>query len=250
MSFASIPMRLRPSCPLVPTFRSLSLGTSLQNAAKPSLGTSPQNAAKPQTVIPKKPSSPWIRYYVANFPQVKAALPNAKNPEIMKQISSKWKLLGENQKNQYVTAYEKEREIYKLKVSKIPEGVLAEASQEIAKKRTAKLKKMAHSELTELLSSLQKPSRPIGSYLMYVSARRLQVKPTGRDAVAVIAKEWNALTDQQKLPYARKAEASSEQYKKDLVTWTNKMNTMGRETGDHHGGGEEAGPSQDKIEAD
>lgn len=220
MSLSSIPMRVRSTCPLVPTFRSLSLSSCLENPA----------AAK--TTIPKRPRTPWIRFWSENLPLVKSAQPNTKSPEIMKQLSSKWNLLAENQKNQYVSAYEKEKEIYKLKVSKIPESALAEASQESAKKRASKLKNKAQSELTELLSSLEKPAKaPHSSYVAYFTARHPQMKEKGiigKEAVHLIAKEWNALTDQQKLPYARKVEAASEKYKKDLEIWTKKMNKMGK----------------------
>jgi len=222
MSFCSIPMRVRATYPLVPTFRSLSLSSCLDNPA----------AAAPKTTIPKRPPTPWLRFYTDNLPLVKSAQPNTKITEIMKQLSSKWKLLGENQKNQYLSAYEKEKEIYQKKLSKIPESALAEASQVSAKKRAAKLKMKAQSELTDLLISLKKPAtQSHSSYLAYFTARQPQMKEKGilgKEAVHLIAKEWNAMTDLQKLPYARKVEAASEKYKKDLEIWTNKMNKMGK----------------------
>lgn len=217
MSFASIPMRLRPTCPLVPAFRSLSLGCRLENAAAT------------QTVIPKKPSSPWIRYYAANYALVKKVQPNAKTQDIMKQLSSKWKLMAENQKVQYVNAYEKEKEMYKIKVAKIPEGAIAEANQESAKKRATKAKNKANSELKELLSSLKKPTRPKSAYILFYTGRlpSLTGKTIGENS-GIASKEWSAMTDQQKLSYDKKAEAATEQYKKDLVNWNNKMNKMGK----------------------
>lgn len=36
------------------------------------------------------------------------------------------------------------------------------------------------------------------------------------------------MTDKQKLPHNRKAEAAQEKYKQDMMTWTTKMNKTGK----------------------
>jgi len=227
MSLSSVALLLRqgPSCPLVTSLRTLSLTCRMENAA-----------AAAESKIPKRPVSPWIRYYSANYALMKKTHPNLKTTEIMKQLSSKWNMLSDNQKTQFVTAYEKEKVMYESKVAKIPQAVLDEASKESAKKRLTKLKNTAQTELRELLTSLNKPSRPVNGYTLYV-ASQFKAKAgkgvqdsskTSTDSMKSIAASWKLLTDQQKMPFIRKAEAAAEKYKKDLLTWTNKMNKMGK----------------------
>jgi len=226
MSLSSVALLLRqgPSCPLVTSLRTLSLTCRMENAA-----------AAAESKIPKRPVSPWIRYYSANYALMKKTHPNLKTTEIMKQLSSKWNMLSDNQKTQFVTAYEKEKVMYESKVAKIPQAVLDEASNESAKKRLTKLKNTAQTELKELLTSLNKPSKPMNSYALYVSSqfkakadKGVQDSSKTTDSMKSIAASWKLLTDQQKMPFTRKAEAAAEKYKKDLVTWTNKMNKMGK----------------------
>lgn len=225
MSLSSVCVFLRqgPSCPLVTSLRTLSLTCRMENAA-----------AAAESKIPKRPASPWIRYYTANYAVMKKTQPNLKTTEIMKQLSSKWNLLSENQKTQFVTAYEKEKVMYESKVAKIPQADLDEASKESAKKRLTKLKNTANTELKELLTTLNKPSKPVNVYALYVTSQFKAKADKGVqdkssiDSMKSIAASWKLLTDQQKMPFTRKAEAAAEKYKKDLVTWTNKMNKMGK----------------------
>jgi len=225
MSLATISILAKPSGSLISSLRCLSLCTKLQNPAAPEIK------------MPKKPATPWIRFFAANLSKAKEVQPNTKNAEIMKKLSSKWKLMSENEKSPFVMAYEKEKEMYKLNVSRIPEKDLAEASkvksQENAKKRAAKLKNKAQAELNKLLIELEKPSRPLGAYTLYVLKRSAQIKAASghkdpKDVIKELGAEWTKMEDQQKLPYARDAIAASEKYKEDMAVWTSRMGKLGK----------------------
>lgn len=221
MSLTSILLRQKLACPLASSLRSLSLSSQLDNAA-----------AAAQSKIPKRPASPWIRYFTANYPNEKKINPNQKVTEIMKELSVRWNALPDSQKAKFVTDYEKEKAAYKTKLARVPEADLEEASRESSKKRATKAKSNAQSELKELLTSLKKPPRPISSgYLAYSSARHSAMKAkgiTGTKAVQEIAAEWKMLSDQQKQIYNKKAEAAKEKYDKDIHAWTNRMSKSGK----------------------
>jgi len=221
MSLTSLLVRQKVACPLASSLRSLSLSCQLDNAA-----------AAAQSKIPKRPASPWIRYFTANYPHAKKANPNLKVSQHMKDLSIKWNALPDGQKAKFVTDYEKEKESYKKKMAKVPEADLEEKSKESAKKRLTKVKNIAQTELKELLDSLKKPARPLGSgYLVYSIARQPAYREKGMtvtEASKAIAAEWKTLSEQQKQTFIKKADGSKQKYEQDIAAWTNKVKKMGK----------------------
>eukprot|EP00271_Cylindrocystis_brebissonii_P022520 TRINITY_DN86_c0_g1_i1.p1 TRINITY_DN86_c0_g1~~TRINITY_DN86_c0_g1_i1.p1 ORF type:complete len:117 (-),score=41.89 TRINITY_DN86_c0_g1_i1:809-1159(-) len=62
------------------------------------------------------------------------------------------------------------------------------------------------------------PKRPLSSYMFYTKKRRETIKDTHPDAKfgevgKIMGEEWKALTDKEKKPYEKQAEADKQRYK-------------------------------------
>jgi len=204
--------------PLTSSLRYLTLGGTLENAAATSK-------------LPTKPVSAYGMYVSSNYKLVKKAQPNAKSQEIFKQLASKWKVLPETQKSSFVTAYEKELNMYKAKMARVPEKDLAEANRESALKRATKAKNKIKAEVDELLTKLKKPSRPGSGYALFVAEKYPHVQKqgiVGPDAMKVISAGWAKMTDRQKAKYTNDANDAMEKYRKDVQNWTKRMERSGK----------------------
>jgi len=206
--------------------RSNSLSNSLR-ALSVSRGS---GQAEMATKMPKKPPTAWIRFFTGNFETRKRAKPNLKTVEIMRELASEWKVLPENQKERFTVAWQKDMKAYKAKLEKIPQEQIDNARRESAGKRALNEKNKAQSELKSLLELLQKPVKASSAYNMFVKDYMNSTTPNmpAKLRMAGAAEEYKKLPEVKKAAYTKKAEVASAQHKKDMVTWTNKMNKTGK----------------------
>ena len=52
----------------------------------------------PADTMPKRPATPWVRFYTANYEKIKKADARLQTKEIMKQLSTRWRTLPDSEK--------------------------------------------------------------------------------------------------------------------------------------------------------
>ncbi len=71
------------------------------------------------------------------------------------------------------------------------------------------------------------PKRPISAYFFYNQERREQLKKEkpnldNKDLIRAMSEEWNKLTDEQKKPYVKKADADKKRYLEEMKAYEKK----------------------------
>ena len=156
------------SKPVSASFRHLSLSSSLSVAKLE------------KEYLPKRPSTPWVKYYTQNFPSSKISFPYLSTGELMKKISIDWKKLPEKEKGKFQEIYENEKLLYAKKLASMPKEVIEDRKEskrlEKSDKQVMKNKRSAEEELRTLLTSVDKPKRGAGSsFFLYCKDRRPQL---------------------------------------------------------------------------
>ena len=68
------------------------------------------------------------------------------------------------------------------------------------------------------------PKRPLSAYFFYIQERREALKKEkpdldNKELIRTMGEEWNKLTDEEKKPYTKKAEADKKRYQDDLKAY-------------------------------
>ncbi len=68
------------------------------------------------------------------------------------------------------------------------------------------------------------PKRPISAYFFYNQERREKLKKEqpdldNKDLIRAMSEEWNKLTDEEKKPYVKKAEADKKRYLEEMKAY-------------------------------
>ena len=105
------------SKPVSASFRHLSLSSSLSVAKLE------------KEYLPKRPSTPWVKYYTQNFPSGKVSFPYLSTGELMKKISIDWKKLPEKEKGKFQEIYENEKLLYAKKLASMPKEVIEDRKE-------------------------------------------------------------------------------------------------------------------------
>ena len=68
------------------------------------------------------------------------------------------------------------------------------------------------------------PKRPISAYFLYNQERREKLKKEqpdldNKDLIRAMSEEWNKLTDEEKKPYVKKAEADKKRYLEEMKAY-------------------------------
>ena len=217
------------------TFRSVpSLSSSFRH-----LSLSPNILAdKAVTVeLPKKPRTPWINFYTKNFPVFKKSFPTLTNPELMHKISKEWANVPNADKSKLQEFYKKEKEAYMAEVPheqidniKAPKKLnqMKKENKDIEKQTRVSMK-LAKSELQNLLTSLDKPKRPLSSFLLYSMEKRPTLSTTlsSSEKMKLMGEEWRQAGKQTKAVYEKKNTELVENYKVDMDRWSMKMQEEG-----------------------
>ena len=71
------------------------------------------------------------------------------------------------------------------------------------------------------------PKRPISAYLFYNQERREKLKKEkpnldNKELIKAMSEEWNKLTDEEKKPYVKKAEADKKRYIEEMKAYESK----------------------------
>ena len=71
------------------------------------------------------------------------------------------------------------------------------------------------------------PKRPISAYFFYNQERREKLKKEkpnldNKELIKAMSEEWNKLTDEEKKPYVKKAEADKKRYIEEMKAYESK----------------------------
>jgi len=155
----------------------------------------------------------------------------------MKKISEDWARVPEQEKAKMQEMYEKEKEDYAIKLAKVPQNILDKVKEEKDLKKsnrlnraTSKVKTEAEKELKSLLEKLNKPKKPMSSYLMFCMDRRPHLPPQlkSNEIIAHLAKEWNQASPTIKENYNKEHAKLAAKYEEELEKWSMQMHSQGR----------------------
>jgi len=199
-------------------FRSLGLSSTVQLAQKSNIE------------IPKRPVTPWISYYTKNIPAYKKHFPGQAAPELLKKINSEWVKVANTEKERMMKMYQRELELFKKKMEKVPQDKLDEIQAEKKAMREEKAEKKAKTEMKALLVSYNKPKRPSNAFLLYSKDRLAELPDNMKhvDKVARMGAEWRKATKTKKDYYEEKQAKLTKKYEKDLAEWSIKMYKQGK----------------------
>ena len=115
---------------------------------------------------------------------------------------------------------------YQKQMALVPPEAMEKAMQEKQDKKVA----ATSQELKKLLKSLEKPTKPVSGYLLFVEAQRPKL-PKGLSPTAAIkrlATEWNALPEAKKAPFEAKRDLMKTEHEKAMKIWNAKMEREGK----------------------
>ena len=154
---------------------------------------------------PKKASTAYILFSNDMRQQVKASHPEMKSNELMTELGRLWKLLPEDQKAAYNIRFEAEKARYAQEMSTYtPPAPVVVASTSSAK---------AKSDV----------KKPMNAYVFFCQDKRPQLmadNPSMKfgDLTKVLAEQWKSMSEQDKQPYLKAAEAQKAEYHRQITT--------------------------------
>lgn len=176
--------------------------------------------------VPKRPSGPYAQFVAEEFGKVKKKYPAMNAPAIMKQLGQEWAKVPQGKKESLVSKFEAEKVKYQKQMALLPPEAMEKAMQEKQDKKVA----ATSQELKKLLKSLEKPTKPVSGYLLFVEAQRPKL-PKGLSPTAAIkrlATEWNALPEAKKAPFEAKRDLMKTEHEKAMKIWNAKMEREGK----------------------
>jgi len=176
--------------------------------------------------VPKRPAGPFAQFVAEEFGKVKKKYPAMNAPAIMKQLGQEWAKVPQGKKESLVSKFEAEKVKYQKQMALLPPEAMEKAMQEKQDKKVA----ATSQELKKLLKSLEKPTKPVSGYLLFVEAQRPKL-PKGLSPTAAIkrlATEWNALPEAKKAPFEAKRDLMKTEHEKAMKIWNAKMEREGK----------------------
>ncbi|XP_004585312.3 upstream-binding factor 1-like protein 1 [Ochotona princeps] len=189
--------------------------------------------------FPKKPLTPYIRFYKENWPEYSQTFPKMSNPGLTKVLSEKYKQLPEHEKQRYKQEYQREKLEFKEKLaqfhkdhphlaqdagkSALLKTHQARASHTIQRNRRemrSPPKCVGFSRKILFLGEPKKP--PMNAYHKFhqdlLSTGELRGLPH-RQRMVEISRRWQQVPQSQREHFSRQAEELQRQYKVNLDLW-------------------------------
>lgn len=180
---------------------------------------------------PKRPLAPHIRYMKHNIDINKRKFPRLSTQEIFVKTSQEWKSLTPNEKERWISEYEKEKFVYDTRYEAYMKKLTpsqVESMKNLKKKRSEdKVKRQLRREKKKECEELGKPKYPGNAFLLYVSTLDRGEAPV-KEFVTGAARRWHILPEQAQNIYREKARKQLEQYQQDLAEWESRMLKCGR----------------------
>jgi len=155
--------------------------------------------------------------------------PSLKASQIMSMLGGKWSNLSEEEKQKYVEEYKQELPKYSQILADYKASLSPEDVEAIKKAKLAKELKKEKRDKRERVKDLGKPKKPATPFLSFIMGRAQKgITPLAyAQRCKEFAKEWKALSDEEKKPLIDKFETEKQKYEKELAKWEQKMIKMG-----------------------
>ncbi|XP_059566964.1 upstream-binding factor 1-like protein 1 [Myotis daubentonii] len=187
--------------------------------------------------MPKKPLTPYLRFFKEKRPLYSQMHPKLNNKELTKVMSEKYKALPEEMKLKYIQDFQKEKQEFQEKLAQFrknhpelvqkskPSVVRKRNPNKAAKKFQRKGKEVKSSPknyFSEFKSHGEPKKPPMNEFQKFHQdlwwSRELQGLPQ-RERMMEISRRWQHIPRSQKEHYRKQAEELQKQYKVDLEHW-------------------------------
>ncbi|XP_040832688.1 upstream-binding factor 1-like protein 1 [Ochotona curzoniae] len=189
--------------------------------------------------FPKKPLTPYIRFYKENWPEYSQKFSKMSNPELTKVLSEKYKQLPEHEKQRYKEEFQREKLEFEEKLAQFykdhPDLVQDAGKSALLKTRQARASNNIQRNQREMRSPpkcvgvykkiifLGEPKKPpMNAYHKFhqdlLSSGELRGLPH-RERMVEISRRWQRIPQRQREHFSRQAEELQKQYKVNLDLW-------------------------------
>ncbi|XP_022905122.1 transcription factor A, mitochondrial-like [Onthophagus taurus] len=205
-------------------FRSI-LTNRISLSVQPTLGISTETKSKLNTLPekPKKPQTTFIRFCQEHRAEVVKSNPSVKLGEITKILAEKWKTVNEDVKKAYEEKYKKEM----VKYTKEHLDYLASLTDQQKQILSDYAKEKKHIKETKKLHQFykdsNKPKRPKGPYMWYVTEKSSIDKQPLRTLLSECKGKWMNMSESEKLKYTQMYEDDKKRYETEMEAWEGKM---------------------------
>ncbi|XP_053663297.1 transcription factor A, mitochondrial [Anopheles marshallii] len=188
--------------------------------------TTSLNFAEAVPLKPKRPMNAYIRYVQGVRSSLASANPKATPMEIAKLAAVKWQSLDQTSKTKYEEEYKREQAVWLQKNAKYLSQLTDAQKEEIKLERQQRNEGKIKREQKRLLKELGRPKRPINGYLRFCQQNKPVLglsKQDNKMQMKNLGLQWRQLTDAEKEPYNKEAEADMKRYQEEMKKWEDKM---------------------------
>uniref|UniRef100_A0A182M5H9 HMG box domain-containing protein n=1 Tax=Anopheles culicifacies TaxID=139723 RepID=A0A182M5H9_9DIPT len=177
-------------------------------------------------VKPKRPMNAYIRYVQGIRSSLASSNPKASPTEISKLAAAKWQSLDQASKVKYEEEYKREQAVWLQKNAKYLSQLTDAQKEEIKLERQQRNEGKIKREQKRLLKELGRPKRPMNGYLRFCLKNKPATglsKEENKMQMKNLGMQWRRLTDEEKEPYNKEAEADMKRYQEAMKQWEDKM---------------------------
>lgn len=162
--------------------------------------------------MPKKPMTPYFRFFQEKRPKYKAVNPDMTPNELSRFMASEYNNLSEKKKAKYRRKYDEEMEEYRRKY----------AHFRLDHPELFKRKRAPPNRLAAQMAAAGMPEKPQKPYTLYLANRLLQPKYAGMDqkeAGEAIRAAWTDLSEEKRMKWIKKSIKDERRYEEELATF-------------------------------
>uniref|UniRef100_A0A182RCC1 HMG box domain-containing protein n=1 Tax=Anopheles funestus TaxID=62324 RepID=A0A182RCC1_ANOFN len=188
--------------------------------------TTSLNVAGTTPVKPKRPMNAYIRYAQGIRSSLVSANPKASPTEISKLAAVKWQSLDQASKTKYEEEFKREQAVWLQKNAKYLSQLTDAQKEEIKLERQQRNEVKIKRDQKRLLKELGRPKRPMNGYLRFCIQNKPAVglsKEENKLQMKNLGVQWRGLTDAEKEPFNKQAEADMKRYQEEMKKWEDRM---------------------------
>ncbi|KAI7905978.1 uncharacterized protein BX663DRAFT_498340 [Cokeromyces recurvatus] len=171
--------------------------------------------------VPAKPRSAWQIFLRENISDLKNSNEKVDIRSVTKELSAKWKALGDGEKQIYQQKFQQES---KAHLDAYHAAINNASSEELRRENVLRKKYKLN-----LLKDPRQPKRPMSAFLYFIEHLRATNDPLIKDArvstqAVEAAKRFRQLSESEAKVFRDKAEAAKQQYRIDNEKFLNASN--------------------------
>ncbi|XP_001603051.1 transcription factor A, mitochondrial [Nasonia vitripennis] len=178
---------------------------------------------------PKRPCTPYIRFFQNIRPKIKENNPDLNPKELVKVVAQEWAKYDPEKKKLLQKEFLSELEVYLKNFEAYKQSITPEQQNLInstkEKEKQAKEQARIHSKK----ESLGKPKKPPTGFLKFLMERKSQKDESLKytDWVRQLAREWEMIPEERKDQYKEETKIALDKYKSDMLAWEESMIRQG-----------------------